>query len=77
MVDISIEDRVAFSRRYLRAIGAVTGWAPFARGVVTQVTKLSRSSAPPIVSILWDDGSASSALATNLVREDRLHAEIY
>lgn len=67
-------DRVAYSRVFLRDTGQITGWAPFARGEVTEIVFRE----PQFVRINWDspDGHTSSVRSSNLVREDRIHLEL-
>jgi hypothetical protein len=71
---INIGCRVAFSRQFLRNTGQFTGWAPFARGVVTWQSAPIRDGMHR-VTVEWDDKSLSNVLDCNLVREDRIHLE--
>jgi hypothetical protein len=70
---ISIGDRVAYSREFLRNTAQHTGWAPFARGEVTGFVELSKGYI--LVEVRWDDGTGSNVLPVNLVREDRIPFE--
>ena len=69
---IKVGTRVAFKRQFLRDTMALTGWRPFARGEVVTVDAIGEIG---LMTIKWDDGHISNVLASNLVREDRLHLE--
>ena len=78
---ITIGTRVAFKRAFLQSTGQISGWVPFARGVVIGIDPSFSSG---LASIKWDDRSRiagqpnpvfSSVLVSNLVREDRIHLE--
>lgn len=43
-------DRVKYRVQFLRNVGAYTGWMPFAKGTVYEV------SASGIVTVLWEEG---------------------
>lgn len=62
-IELKAGDRVAFARAWLRSTGQFTGWAPFARGRVESVQAWRDAQVPPVVSVAWDDGSESRALA--------------
>jgi hypothetical protein len=65
------DDRVVFSREFLRNTGQFTGpdkpchHGPFASGVVTAVEPFAVTT--HLVAIKWDDGHESRALNLNLI----------
>lgn len=63
---IKTGDRVAYSARFLRSIGAYTGDLPFARGTVTEIKKLGETT---IAVIDWgNEEMASKVNVVNLCR---------
>jgi hypothetical protein len=73
---ITVGCRVAFSRQFLRNTGQYTGWAPFARGKVTNIRVVTPGVLGCIIAdIAWDDAPPSPVNIANLVREDRIHLE--
>lgn len=81
--DIGVGDRVAFSRAFLKSIGAITGWQPFARGVVVRIETLCDGCT--LADIAWDDRrlvcgergmERSRVNVKNLVRQSRIHLEV-
>jgi hypothetical protein len=71
---ISVGDKVAYSREFLRSTGEHTGPIPFARGVVTGIKKYSGGFA--IATVDWDtDAAPESVNLGNLVKVDRMHLE--
>lgn len=65
-------DKVAYSRKFLQAIGCNTGWMPFARG---EVTRIDGGNGWRLCHIKWSDGHESHVLDRNLVKQDRIHLE--
>jgi len=80
---IEVGTRVRFSRKFLKSTGQFTGPVPFRRGVVTKLTVLGKGGVLPMLAeIAWDANSEESAftgkaLTTALVREDRVHLELF
>jgi hypothetical protein len=73
MIQITVGCRVAFSREFLRNTGQYTGWAPFARGEVIEISTFSGG--VTLVNVAWDHTASSRVNIKNLVREDRIHLE--
>ena len=61
-------DRVAYRAEFLKSAGMHTGWAPFARGEISEINGI-------LCVIKWDDAPPSSVNCGNLVREDKIHLE--
>jgi hypothetical protein len=78
-VTLQVGDKVAFARAFLRNTGQYTGWAPFARGVVTKVEPFATfrgdHDSRALVSVQWAKACRSRVLDCNLVRVDRMHLE--
>lgn len=74
---IDIGTRVAFSRAFCRNTGQITGWTPFARGIVIALDNPPRG-CPAVATVAWDnhDSESMRILVTNLVRADRMHLEL-
>ena len=72
-----VGDRVAFSRTFLQSTSQFTGWTPAARGVVTELDRLSKDCVLAV--IRWDNGApgpvVSSVNVKNLRRVRDLHKE--
>lgn len=77
--EITVGTRVAYARSFLHSTMQHTGWVPFARGVVIEVSAVI----PEIVTVMWDENNPSGQRGPrttrvnvrNLVREDRIHLE--
>lgn len=71
---MDVGDRVMYSARFCRSIGAYAGETPFRVGTVVAVGALNGLE---LVRVRWDDdtGRNSLVLACNLVRRDRRHLE--
>lgn len=66
-------DRVAYSRAWLRSIGAYTDKLPFARGTVTALTPLGETT---LATVHWgDDDIPPRVNVLNLVKVDQIHSE--
>ena len=85
MTAFKIGDRVAFAREFLRNTGQITGWKPFAEGVVVGVLDFG-SGGRSMVTVAWDRGRTeklagesspgkSNALDTALIHANRKHLE--
>ena len=59
-----IGDKVKYSVRFLRSIGAYTGDLPFARGIVLEVKNQAYS--PALVTVQWNNDAPCKVLASNL-----------
>lgn len=66
--------RVVFSRPFLKSIGAFTGWHPFAKGEVIEITALSQIT---LARVAWDNGDVSRVNVRNLIPENRRHLEAH
>ena len=72
--EFQVGDKVAYARNFIRSIGAYTGEIPFARGVVTDVTVLSRGQCV-IATVDW--GCEDSRVnVKNLVLVSEIHKEL-
>jgi len=72
-ITIQVGDRVAYSRDWLRSVGAMTGELPFRRGWVRDVIVCMGGTV--IANVEWTDGGMAMINVANLVRGDRLHLE--
>jgi hypothetical protein len=75
---IKVGDRVAFSRAHLRSTRQFAGWAPFARGTVTQIDDFGRRALSPnlsVATVVWGDHEPTRVNVKDLVREDHIHLE--
>jgi hypothetical protein len=67
MKSIEVGDRVRYSVRFLRSIGAYTGVLPFAQGIVVEMLPLSRETT--LARIQWDRSDIPDKVNTaNLVQ---------
>jgi hypothetical protein len=62
---LAVGDRIAYSARFLKSIGAQTGELPQLRGEIRGFKKMG---AKTLVDIVWDDGSDSRALVGNIAK---------
>jgi hypothetical protein len=77
---IKVGDRVAYTRKFCRNIGAYTGTIPFARGTVENIQgTIARNDDMLIATVSWEGAAANEcpifSNAYNLIREDELHLE--
>ena len=70
---IKIGSRVAFKREFLQSTGQYLGWAPFARGTVTDLTSLVKGQYLALVH--WDDGTVTTTSVTSLLHENDISLE--
>lgn len=72
--EIQVGDRVQYSAKFLKSIGACTGWICFAVGVVT---KIERHGGTAIADIAWENTSRMPLVVNveNLVPVDQKHLE--
>lgn len=71
--DLTVGDRVAYSRKFLQDTAQHTGPMPFRRGVITAVDGIG--SGILLATIAWDGEGSSRARTSILVREDRIRLE--
>jgi hypothetical protein len=72
--EIQVGDRVQYSAKFLKSIGACTGWICFAAGVVTDIERYGGTA---IAYIAWENISRMPIAANieNLVPVDQKHLE--
>ena len=70
-----VGDTVLYSRQFLRAVGMMTGDAPFARGRIIRLEPISKGLDFALVE--WPRGCPfpPKVLTSNLVRADKVHLE--
>lgn len=70
---ITVGDRVRYSRAFLQSTMQYAGAVPHARGTVIAVAIEDKKFR--LVTVEWDNVSASNVLACNLTPESRVHLE--
>lgn len=72
-IELKVGDIVHYSRQFLRTIGDYSYETANLEGKITSIkSPLMRST---ILLVEWQNGTSTSILASNLVRNDRLHLE--
>lgn len=54
--NLSVGNRVRYSREFCRNTGQMTGWTPFAKGTIVELKKLGEST---LACIQWDKPEVS------------------
>jgi len=71
-----VGDRVKYTAKFCRSIGAYAGDIPHARGVVSYIEKFSdKVNRSQLVQIKWDDGSNQRVLLSNIVNADKVELD--